>query len=1254
MWGKGKGKININRAEAYQQGARYQETEKGSKEAHHASPPNNTALFHHNASTISVQARLPTCTSQEQRKEKRKRDEEAKSLRGSLHRYFRKDSDDAAGGEGSGAAEPGLLCAAGDETVTLQEVEGTTITLHTGITGIQSDAQILWFYGPEKGEEKILNSQVFNGKTVTEISERFKERLQLDRTSGALTIRNISRNLSGVYLLQVLTGRVSFRTFSVSVYAPVSAPVMRIQRGIRRVSSTELCFLLCCVENGEDVKLSWYRENERISITNNTDLSVPLNLTLQIQHPENNRNSYICVSANPVSNKTTSLNITQLCYYNSGQTDRSRSLLPVLISTVFFLLLISIPVWVWLKRKHNKFLKKLGELTYTEVEFTARSAERVKKVNISIKLLKMIMRLNVSVVLALKKNHMTSTGVIKSPPIQRLKYTVVSDRKKIRECLLCAAGDETVTLQEVEGTTITLHTGITGIQSDAQILWFYGPEKAEEKTLISQVFNGKTVTDISERFKERLQLDRISGALTIRNISRNLSGVYLLHVITDRLSSRTFSVSVYGLLCAAGDETVTLQEVEGTTITLHTGITGIQSDAQILWFYGPEKGEEKILISQVFKGETVTEISERFKERLQLDRISGALTIRNISRNLSGVYLLQVLTPRLSSRTFSISVYAPVSAPVIRNQRGNRSVSSTEPCFLLCSVENGEDVKLSWYRENERISITSNTDLRVPLNLTLQIEHTENNRNSYICVSANPASNKTTSLNIAQLCYYNSVRADKDAKLSDKRKGGRLALFINTRWCNPGQVNVKVIICCRDIELLAVACEVTHSTIAALQTQHPEAFFAISGDFNHVTLDSTLPAFHQFVDCPTRKNRTIDLLYVNVRDAYRAIPLPPLGRSDHNLVVLQPQYKPMDLRQPITMLSFRAWSPKAEETLKDCFETTDWNVLLDPHEEDIEELVERFVVGSQCSALCLTHSLLCAAGDETVTLQEVEGTTITLHTGITGIQSDAQIQWFYGPEKEERKTLISQVFKGETVTEISERFKERLQLDRISGALTIRNISRNLSEVYLLHVITEHLSSRTFSVSVYAPVSAPVIRNQRGNRSVYSTEPCFLLCSVENGEDVKLSWYRENERISFTNNTDLSVPLNLTLQIQHTENNRNSYICVSANPVSNKTTSLNIIQLCCYNSGQTDHSCSLLPVLISTGVFLLLISIPVWVWLKRKHNKFLKKLGELTYTEVEFTARSAERVKKEEDSRITDDDQEQKTFVLYSVMKRLS
>ncbi|KAI4892824.1 hypothetical protein NFI96_004611 [Prochilodus magdalenae] len=212
---------------------------------------------------------------------------------------------------------------------------------------------------------------------------------------------------------------------------------------------------------------------------------------------------------------------------------------------------------------------------------------------------------------------------------------------------------------------------------------------------------------------------------------------------------------------------------------------------------------------------------------------------------------------------------------------------------------------------------------------------------------------------------FTTVRADRDAKLSGKSKGGGLVLFVNIRWCNPGHVTVKERICCRDIELLAVslrpyymprelshaiavcvyvppradaeiACDVIHATIARLQTQHPDAFFAISGDFNHITLDSVLTAFHQYVDCPTRKNRTIDLLYANVKDAYTATALPPLGKSDHNLVYLQPQYKPRVRSQPITTRSFRKWSPGAEAALRDCFESTEWSVLQEPYGEDIE------------------------------------------------------------------------------------------------------------------------------------------------------------------------------------------------------------------------------------------------------------------------------------------------------------------------------
>lgn len=98
----------------------------------------------------------------------------------------------------------------------------------------------------------------------------------------------------------------------------------------------------------------------------------------------------------------------------------------------------------------------------------------------------------------------------------------------------------------------------------------------------------------------------------------------------------------------------------------------------------------------------------------------------------------------------------------------------------------------------------------------------------------------------------------------------------------------------------SVACDVIHESVVRAQTRHPDAFVVIAGDFNHVSLSSHLTGFVQYVDCPTRDNKTLDLLYANAKEAYTATALPPLGRSDHNLVLLHPSYRPCVVRQPPT------------------------------------------------------------------------------------------------------------------------------------------------------------------------------------------------------------------------------------------------------------------------------------------------------------------------------------------------------------------
>ena len=125
--------------------------------------------------------------------------------------------------------------------------------------------------------------------------------------------------------------------------------------------------------------------------------------------------------------------------------------------------------------------------------------------------------------------------------------------------------------------------------------------------------------------------------------------------------------------------------------------------------------------------------------------------------------------------------------------------------------------------------------------------------------------------------------------------------------------------------------------LAWLQTQHQSVFVAISGDSNLDTMDTALPTFTKYVSCPTREERTLDLLYANVKDnKYSSSPLPPLVRSD--LVHLNPCEVPLVRSQPATTRTVRRWSEEAYETLQGCFQVTQ-----SPCEllgEDIDRLTE--------------------------------------------------------------------------------------------------------------------------------------------------------------------------------------------------------------------------------------------------------------------------------------------------------------------------
>ncbi len=115
--------------------------------------------------------------------------------------------------------------------------------------------------------------------------------------------------------------------------------------------------------------------------------------------------------------------------------------------------------------------------------------------------------------------------------------------------------------------------------------------------------------------------------------------------------------------------------------------------------------------------------------------------------------------------------------------------------------------------------------------------------------------------------------------------------------------------------------------ISEQQTAHPDAFLILAGNFNHADLKSVFPKIYQHVDFPTRGKNTLDFVYTTQRGAYKALPLPHLGASDHITVMLMPAYRPLvKVIKPIHK-KIQVWPEGSSEALQDCFDTTDWNMF---------------------------------------------------------------------------------------------------------------------------------------------------------------------------------------------------------------------------------------------------------------------------------------------------------------------------------------
>uniref|UniRef100_A0AAX7T012 Ig-like domain-containing protein n=1 Tax=Astatotilapia calliptera TaxID=8154 RepID=A0AAX7T012_ASTCA len=173
---------------------------------------------------------------------------------------------------------------------------GGSVTLQTGLSGLNGE-HILWMYGSNK---MLL---FCDERDISGPPEEYAGRLQLNQSSGCLTISNIRKTAGG----GLSSTRERFGTGEVH-RAKAPLPVeSKTDTGGQPVTDG-ICFVRCSVKNSPNVTLSWYRGEEEINQTKNPDISIHLTLPLTIQRQ--NEAIYTCKAENPVSSETATLNST--------------------------------------------------------------------------------------------------------------------------------------------------------------------------------------------------------------------------------------------------------------------------------------------------------------------------------------------------------------------------------------------------------------------------------------------------------------------------------------------------------------------------------------------------------------------------------------------------------------------------------------------------------------------------------------------------------------------------------------------------------------------------------------------------------------------------------------------------------------------------------------------------------------------------------------------------------------------------------
>ncbi|XP_072892385.1 uncharacterized protein [Hemitrygon akajei] len=271
----------------------------------------------------------------------------------------------------------------------------------------------------------------------------------------------------------------------------------------------------------------------------------------------------------------------------------------------------------------------------------------------------------------------------------------------------------------VPGSSVLLDPEITVDSSKNDILWTFKASNKSQYVILDHV-PGIATLEPSEQFKDRLQFNALSGALTISRLNARDQGDY-----TFTVDEKELKIMALLVIDKVKEEVGLL----GSSVLLDPELKVDPSKSEIVWVFF-----DRSILRHV-PGHSLVEPSEQFEFRLHFDTSNGALTVNGAEHGDQGDYTfivdgqeLRIIQLRLVDELSEGSIFTNIE-----------SLGFTVE--LTCEVF-GDSIVYQWQKNGGEISqrhqlTDENRTLVIP-------SASSEDCGVYTCITTNPVSSIQT------------------------------------------------------------------------------------------------------------------------------------------------------------------------------------------------------------------------------------------------------------------------------------------------------------------------------------------------------------------------------------------------------------------------------------------------------------------------------------------------------------------------------